>query len=53
VTGLGLSGTRTSHYAKPGRFADYILVNKSAIVERFSVVTDPEVPDHCPPALWL
>ncbi|MBX9458269.1 MAG: endonuclease/exonuclease/phosphatase family protein [Rhizobium sp.] len=48
VTGRGHEGTRTSHYRKPGRFADYMLVNDIVEVRRFDVVTDPEVSDHCP-----
>lgn len=44
----GFEGTRTSHYDKPGRFADYMLVNDAVEVLRFAVVTDPEVSDHCP-----
>lgn len=42
------ASTRTSHYAKPGRFADYMLVNARVAVRSFSVVTYPEVSDHCP-----
>lgn len=48
VVGRGHAGTRTSHYRKPGRFADYMLVNDLLEVRRFEVVTDPEVSDHCP-----
>lgn len=48
VTGRGHTSTRTSHYRKPGRFADYMLVNDIVDVKRFEVVTDPEVSDHCP-----
>jgi endonuclease/exonuclease/phosphatase family metal-dependent hydrolase len=48
VTGRGHAGTRTSHYKKPGRFADYMLVNAAVAVKRFEIVTDPEVSDHCP-----
>lgn len=46
VTGRGFSDTRTSHYKKPGRFADYMLVNGSVDVVGFDVVTTPEVSDH-------
>lgn len=46
VTDGGHPGTRTSHYAKPGRFADYAFV--SGDVAGFAVVRDPEVSDHCP-----
>jgi endonuclease/exonuclease/phosphatase family metal-dependent hydrolase len=53
VTGRGFTSTRTSHYPKPGRFADYMLVNDAVDVKRFEVVTDPEVSDHCPLLLEL
>lgn len=49
----GITSTRTSHYGKPGRFADYMLVNDRVGVRAFSVVTSPEVSDHCPMALEL
>lgn len=48
VTGRGHAGTRTSHYRKQGRYADYMLVNDLVDVKRFEVVTTPEVSDHCP-----
>lgn len=48
VTMRGYTSTRTSQYRKPGRFADYMLVNDVVEVKRFDVVTDPEVSDHCP-----
>lgn len=48
VTSGDHAGTRTSHYAKPGRFADYMLVNRHVAVRRFTVVRQPEVSDHCP-----
>jgi len=48
VTATRSAGTRTSHYRKPGRFADYMLVSGKIEVRRFSVVTEPEVSDHCP-----
>jgi hypothetical protein len=48
VTSGGFEGTRSSHYRKPGRFADYMLVNRSVEVRGFAVVTEPEVSDHCP-----
>ncbi|SFB53078.1 Endonuclease/Exonuclease/phosphatase family protein [Rhizobium sp. NFR07] len=53
VTAGGYQGTRTSYYEKPGRFADYMLVNDAVDVKRFEVVTDPEVSDHCPLLLEL
>lgn len=48
VRRYGIAGTRTSHYAKPGRYADYMLVNDRVDVQAFAVVTTPEVSDHCP-----
>jgi endonuclease/exonuclease/phosphatase family metal-dependent hydrolase len=48
VTARGFEGTRTSYYTKPGRFADYMLVNGRVEVAAFAVVTDPEVSDHRP-----
>ncbi|MGB3330859.1 MAG: endonuclease/exonuclease/phosphatase family protein [Thermomicrobiales bacterium] len=48
VTAGGFPGTRTASYTKPGRFADYMLVNRPHAVRSFTVVTDPEVSDHCP-----
>ena len=48
VTGGGFDGTRTARYAKPGRFADYLLVNDRVPVRRFDVVRTAEVSDHCP-----
>lgn len=53
VTGRGFGGTRTSHYKKPGKFADYMLVNDACPVTRFQVVSEPEVSDHCPLILEL
>ena len=44
----GHTGTRTSHYKKPGRFADYMLINDAVAVKRFEIVANPEVSDHCP-----
>ncbi len=48
VVGRGFSGTRTSHYKKPGRYADYMLVNGVVEVRAFAVVEQPEVSDHRP-----
>jgi endonuclease/exonuclease/phosphatase family metal-dependent hydrolase len=53
VTSRGFKGTRTSHYGKAGRFADYMLVNGSVDWTEFSVLADPEVSDHCPLVLSL
>lgn len=48
VVGRGHSDTRTSHYKKPGRYADYMLVNAAVDVRDFEVVEQPEVSDHRP-----
>lgn len=48
VTSRGFTDTRTSHYAKPNRYADYLLVNPAVKVDHFDVVRQPEVSDHCP-----
>lgn len=53
VTARGFEGTRTSYYEKPGRFADYLCVNRADEVLHFDVIRDPEVSDHCPLALRL
>ncbi|WP_110031076.1 endonuclease/exonuclease/phosphatase family protein [Hoeflea marina] len=53
VTGGGFDDTRTSHYTKPGRFADYMLVSSNVGVKRFEVVAEPEVSDHRPLLLDL
>ncbi len=53
VTTGGFAGTRTSHYKKPGRFADYLLVGPTTRPVSFDVVRDPEVSDHCPLLLEL
>jgi endonuclease/exonuclease/phosphatase family metal-dependent hydrolase len=46
VTGRGHTDTRTSHYAKPGRHANYMLTSRVVEVRRFEVVAAPEVSDH-------
>ncbi|MFC5828336.1 endonuclease/exonuclease/phosphatase family protein [Nonomuraea insulae] len=52
LAGLGLvdlvreADTRTSRYLKPVRHASYLLVSEPAAVERFEIVTAPEVSDH-------
>ncbi|MBO6901772.1 MAG: endonuclease/exonuclease/phosphatase family protein [Rhizobiaceae bacterium] len=46
VVGRAFSDTRTSHYAKPERFADYMLVNEHVEVVSFDVVEHPEISDH-------
>ncbi|MCJ8334121.1 MAG: endonuclease/exonuclease/phosphatase family protein [Epibacterium sp.] len=48
VTGRGFNSTRNSHYKKPGRFADYMLINREEAVKGFDVIYAPEVSDHCP-----
>jgi Endonuclease/Exonuclease/phosphatase family len=48
VTGRGHIDTRTSHYRKEPRYADYLLVNDRVRVDGFAVVAEPEVSDHCP-----
>lgn len=53
VTTEGFKGTRSSYYQKPGKFADYMLVNQHVSVQHFAVVTDPEVSDHCPLVLEI
>jgi Endonuclease/Exonuclease/phosphatase family len=53
VTGRGFTGTRSSHYTKPGKFADYLLISEEAAVVDFQVIYRPEVSDHCPLMLWL
>jgi hypothetical protein len=53
VTSRGFSGTRTALYPKPGRFADYLLLNQPQAVREFDVPTRPEVSDHCPLILNL
>lgn len=53
VTTRNQNGTRTSHYKKPGRYADYMLVNAHVNVLCFDVVFEPEVSDHCPLVLEI
>lgn len=53
VTGHGFTSTRNSQYKKPGRFADYMLINDTDAVKEFDVVYHPEVSDHCPLVLDL
>jgi endonuclease/exonuclease/phosphatase family metal-dependent hydrolase len=48
VTARGFKDTRTSHYRKPGRFADYLLVSPEVQVEAFDVPAEPELSDHRP-----
>ena len=53
VTAGGFESTRSSHYKKPGRFADYMLINEVSAVKGFDVVRNPEVSDHCPLVLEI
>ncbi|MBV7377554.1 endonuclease/exonuclease/phosphatase family protein [Maritimibacter sp. DP4N28-5] len=53
VTGRGYDSTRNSQYKKPGRFADYLLIDQEHAVRDFDVIYDPEVSDHCPLILEL
>lgn len=46
VVSRGFTDTRTSHYRKAGRFADYLLVTPQVEVLAFDVVAQPEVSDH-------
>jgi endonuclease/exonuclease/phosphatase family metal-dependent hydrolase len=46
VTSRGFTDTRTSHYLKDGRFADYMLANEAVGIVDFDVVAAPEVSDH-------
>jgi endonuclease/exonuclease/phosphatase family metal-dependent hydrolase len=53
VTERGSGGTRSSHYPKPERFADYMLIDRPEAVLRFDVIYTPEVSDHCPLVLEI
>ena len=53
VTSRGFQSTRTSHYPKPAKFADYMLVNNAVAIKRFDVIYSPEVSDHCPLVLEI
>lgn len=53
VAAYGFESTRSSHYTKPGKFADYMLVDRVDDVAGFEVVYRPEVSDHCPLVLRL
>lgn len=46
VTSRGHDDTRTSHYRKQPRFADYMLVTSNIEVINFDPVAEPEVSDH-------
>jgi endonuclease/exonuclease/phosphatase family metal-dependent hydrolase len=53
VTSRGFHGTRTSHYVKPNKFADYMFVSDASLVKGFDVIRTPEISDHCPLALEI
>jgi len=44
---FNITSTRTSHYTKPEKYADYILVSKNVNVKDFKVLPE-EVSDHSP-----
>ncbi|MBZ9789458.1 endonuclease/exonuclease/phosphatase family protein [Rhizobium sp. 3T7] len=46
VTSRGHADTRTSHYVKEGRYADYMLITANVDVVAFDVIEEPEVSDH-------
>ena len=46
ITSRGHNDTRTSHYRKEPRFADYMLVTPTVEVVAFDAVAEPEVSDH-------
>ncbi len=48
VTGRGFASTRTSHYNKPVKFADYMIINQGDAVRDFDVIYEPVVSDHDP-----
>ena len=53
VAHLGFESTRNSHYKKPGKFADYMFLNREVEVRGFRVPYEPKDSDHCPPMLNL
>lgn len=53
VAAYNIPTTRTSHYKKAARFADYMLINDMQAVKAFDDVRAPEVSDHCPLILRL
>lgn len=46
----GIVSTRSHHYTKPVKFADYCVVSPDVVVEEFQVLQDP-VSDHLPLSL--
>ncbi len=53
IQSRGITSTRSSHYKKSLRFADYMLTNAVVKILDFTVVTSPEVSDHLPLILEL
>jgi endonuclease/exonuclease/phosphatase family metal-dependent hydrolase len=47
ITEYKISSTRTSHYTKPEKFADYVFISKGLQINDFKVLPD-EVSDHAP-----
>ncbi len=45
INEFGITSTRSSHYTKPAKFADYVFVSKEIEVKYFRVLPD-EVSDH-------
>ena len=53
IAAHGVTDTRTSHYEKPRRFADYMMVGEDMDVLAFEAVAEPEVSDHRPLVLEI
>jgi endonuclease/exonuclease/phosphatase family metal-dependent hydrolase len=47
ITEYGITSTRSHHYTKPVKLADYVIVSNDLNVTRFEVLQDP-VSDHLP-----
>ncbi|CAN5141447.1 endonuclease/exonuclease/phosphatase family protein [soil metagenome] len=47
ITAHGVTSTRSSHYSKEGKYADYALLSPGVQVQKFEVLPD-EVSDHLP-----
>jgi endonuclease/exonuclease/phosphatase family metal-dependent hydrolase len=47
ISEYGITSTRTSHYTKPEKFADYAFTSPEIVVSDFRVLSD-EVSDHSP-----
>ncbi len=47
IKNYNIESTRSTHYTKPGKFADYIFVSPDVVVKEFGVLPD-EVSDHLP-----